>query len=912
MRHFLLIFLIFFPVFAFCYNKNFPGQKHLSDIINTDGTLKQNVNGSFDAKGFILWPGAGGKPVFKRTAEAKNLSNGWDNAASNGVKAPVSAIIVDGVNIYVAAGNVYKWNGSTWSVVGGGIYGGAYALAISGSNLYVGGQFTMAGNVAAKNIAMWNGTSWSALGTGMDSTVFSLAIFSNILYAGGSFITAGGIQAKYIARWNGSLWQPVGTGMNKDVRCLYPYGSDLYAGGIFTIAGSVSAKRIARWDGGTWSQLGTGMDSMVLSVSIHNGIVYAGGMFTTAGGVNALHVAQWNGTAWSKLAAGLNTGESYVSALVRDFDKIYVGYVRPSLTDGHTYSGIKVWNSGTNTWSSLGSLQDSLIDGYLNTLATYEFGNTIYAGGSLTKTGNTFALNIAKWSNGWSSLGSALNGDVAAIATNGNDIFLAGNFSSAGGLPADNIAKWNGSSWSGLGTNPMWGGFGGAYLRTVVVDGTDVYVGGEFSSIGGVATGNVAKWNGTSWSSLGTGTNAPVIALAVSNGNVYIGGFFNSAGGIPVNGLARWDGVSWSDMGAALPASPGIMSIVANGPDIYVGGYFTTAAGIAVNGIAKWNGTSWSALGAGLMGASPSVNALAFSGGNLYAAGYFTTSAALPQRHCVAKWDGSSWVMLGTGMNAPVLAISARGNEVFAGGYFTTADGNTTNYIARWNGTSWSALDSGVLGGYTTVGVAAIAATTSDLYVGGGFAIAGNKPAPSFSVYHNVTLPIICVDFNYRQRDKTILLSWTIARENNNDHFELQKSYDGVEFNSIAIIPSSGITSYEFTDNAYYQNNRSVYYRLKQVDRDGRFEFVCHTLKVAVRNTGTITAYPDPANSYIIVESKNINELQVTDISGKILMNRKVNDVRTILNLQHLANGTYIIRTVRNDGGIEIARFVKQ
>src|SRR5258705_538185 len=75
-----------------------------------------------------------------------------------------------------AANSIAKWDGSSWSALGSGLNGYAQALAVSGSDLYAGGNFTTAGGIAAKNIAKWDGSSWSALGLGMNDTVGALAV----------------------------------------------------------------------------------------------------------------------------------------------------------------------------------------------------------------------------------------------------------------------------------------------------------------------------------------------------------------------------------------------------------------------------------------------------------------------------------------------------------------------------------------------------------------------------------------------------------------------------------------------------------------------------------------------------------------------------------------------------------------
>ncbi|MEI6424987.1 MAG: hypothetical protein WCP55_22440, partial [Lentisphaerota bacterium] len=126
----------------------------------------------------------------------------------------------------------------------------------SSNNLYIGGNFTVAGDTLASKIAKWDGSSWSALGSGMNKTVYSLAFDSSgNLYAGGDFTTAGGISANYIAKWNGTTWSALGSGMSGGactVNSIAFNSGNLYAGGLFTNAGGVSANYIAKWNGSAW------------------------------------------------------------------------------------------------------------------------------------------------------------------------------------------------------------------------------------------------------------------------------------------------------------------------------------------------------------------------------------------------------------------------------------------------------------------------------------------------------------------------------------------------------------------------------------------------------------------------------------------------------------------------------------
>jgi hypothetical protein len=182
----------------------------------------------------------------------------------------------------------------------------------------------------------------------------------------------------------------------------------------------------------------------------------------------------------------------------------------------------------------------------------------------------------------------------------GPALYVGGDFVHAGGLLVNGIAKWKSGAWSALGIGLVgpYGGVGGPSAMAVFDEGAGprLFVAGGFTSAGGVAAYGIAKWDGSSWSAVGSGTQSGAMALSAfddgSGPALFAGGWMTLPGGSAC--LSKWDGSNWSLLAPPLDVNP-IRALVpfddGAGPTLFVSGVFTVSpAGDSY--LTKWGNPS--------------------------------------------------------------------------------------------------------------------------------------------------------------------------------------------------------------------------------------------------------------------------------------------------------------------------------
>lgn len=470
---------------------------------------------------------------------------------------------------------------------------------------YIAGDFTRVGSFSRDRLAhvLSDGTvgSWNPRANNM---VYALAISADgsRLYAGGSFTIIGGTSRNRLAAVNAAsgsvdpLWNP-NANNTVNALALSADGARLYVGGSFTAIDGTSRNRLAAVSaasGAVDASWDPNANNTVNAISANGTRIYVGGPFTSVGGTSRNNLAAVSATS---------------------------GAVDAS------------WNPNAN--------------GKVNVLALSADKSRLYAGGSFTSVGGTSRGRLAAidlvsgevdpvWKPG------TANSTVQAIAVSGQRVYLGGDFTTLKGASRSRLALVDGVT-GGLDAN--WTPTADTTVRALAlsVDGSHVYVGGEFTQIsgstsyrrlarlssvtgapddswrpnpgytifevevsdklvyaaGGGVGGNLVAFDATrplatgefTWRVQGDGDFQ---ALMLRGDKVYAGGHFDDIGGQVRNKLAAVDAATGALDSGWIPSIAGsqeigVWSITGtSGPRLYVGGDFVKVGTAAQQGFAQF------------------------------------------------------------------------------------------------------------------------------------------------------------------------------------------------------------------------------------------------------------------------------------------------------------------------------------
>lgn len=470
------------------------------------------------------------------------------------------------------------------------------------------------------------------------------------------------------------------------------------------------------------------------------------------------------------------------------------------------------------------------------------------------------------------------------------------------------IFKYDGTAWTEM-SNPVSGNGQNGQIKSIApVSGSDIYI------LSGKRT--IHHWNGSSWTDISSSlpnynsnenfdnrTLFKMIAFA-SNDVWVVGKFFNTSSGQSdfETYAVHYDGSSWTE--AVIPQSPKndlniaglVMEVDASSAsDIWIAtrGYIDSP-GMTQLGIWHYDGSNWTFDGE-IISAAGNVflrDVDVVSANDIWFAGYYSpaqgTLAAL-----YIHYDGANYTY--TNQPLPVndyqrYCIAELNNSNVWSGHQT--DGTDFTFF---DGTNWSTQ--------TTI----ITTTT-----GGGIRDMKRKSGCLWAVGYSgsnepmllenclTPLPVELSHFEAKQMDFSVSLKWATEAEINSHLFEIQKSKDGIIWETFEVVEAAGNSSapkeYEIFDyNPFIGQN---YYRLKIIDFDATYEFSkIVSIYFNKDNEEKLMIYPNPTTGIVFLkgDKREVSGLvRIYNMFGQVMFQKDMNGSPQ-LDLSFLNNGVYIL-----------------
>ncbi len=558
-------------------------------------------------------------------------------------------------------------------------------------------------------------------------------------YVIGSFTSVFGVPRAGIARLNsdGSLhpWNP---SVNASVNDIIFYNNTIYIGGTFSMVNSVTRNNICAIDtSGNLTSWIPNANSEVKVFKLFNGKLLVGGSFTNIGGQNRSRIAEldittgnattWNkdvnNTVWaietagSKIfvggdftgAGGSSTNRKRLACF--DYDKNTLTNFNVSadatvksilFTDGYLYVGGDFTTLNTSTQKFLSKLDTSGVgaltsfspgitstSGSVNTIVKVK--DYIVVGGYINRNSQygvlTYSTSGSYLADYTPKLSTSNSNQVYTISVYGDEVFIGGNFSSAGGILSQGLAAIDVVSGK-----PKIGDINkisSGTVNDIEVKDSLMYIAGSFSvSIGSNLAQAVAAYNMNSEKFVYLNiqvANPFVNAIKVDGNNLYLAGTFNTVNGLARQNFALFDLTSGNVAPLTVNCNGTMSQVEITGDTAWLVGYFTTVNGTSRNNLAAFNKNSgvlyaWNPI------ANNNVYCIQISGNSVYVGGSFTTIGGA-SRNRLAEIDRSTGLATSWNPNAnqSVSYLDLYNNTLYVGGSFTTIKSQAKNYFAAIN-----------------------------------------------------------------------------------------------------------------------------------------------------------------------------------------------------------------------------------
>jgi hypothetical protein len=902
-------------------NVDIAGGVNFGSASTINGTLSINSGGSINTNAPLY--GVGSTLKYNTGVDAYGRSLEW--SATSGQGAPYS-VQVSGNTIlnypntgsglfttnFSLAGNLTIDNGSAlYMDYGGGSKSGRLDVA---GNVLLNGNLSL-GNASGGDIKVggnWTRNSGSTLNTNGRAVFFTGS--GNSTIAGN-----GGETFPYMVneKTGGSIL------LGSNLTLTAPSGGN-----------ALTHKSTASIDLNSYNLTFSGPDNSNILADGACSIIGTGNVLITS---NTKNLTGQNTGSWTfgsnvvlKLQSGLNFGTN-LSTINGTLEINNGGYVsgdgRPTYGVGSTlkynssgsYGRDKEWLAGYSTGA--GVPYSVLISSgtTLDLGANSNFSSESWVRNELTVDG-TFDMSLTDQVEPVNVLGNVtFNGGTLKLSTTaGGDIKVGGNWTGTGTFVANSRAVFiNGTGNQTISRNDNF-----PYL---IIDKTS----GTLSIAGNITLNNKLTYSDGSISFSGGSIDASGASAEIefANSSAYTlptGLFSSNVNKLTVNGTG---GITLSEnvtVTNSLKLTSGVITLgsrnltLSGGLDASGNGssssYINTSgSGAFIRSISS-TGVDYK-FPVGLSSYAPiSVN---FTGGSITSSSL--ASRAVSGLHPNAT-DGAYirtnlyWEMNQTGMTNPQYNVSFTYPGVTNG---TGSNETESNLLpAKWSAsTGW--LSSGgcsICFTGTTMGTSSINTSTKTITWNG---VTGFSDFGGFGQGNGSPLPVELTSFSASCEEDVVTLSWSTASEQNSSHFDMEKSIDGEIWRVIGTVLAAGNSTqdinYSFIDDE--KSNGQNYYRLNQVDIDGKNEYFGPIQTNCVEKI-QFTTFPNPSDAsfQVILSSKELVgmcSLVISDATGKVIEQRTI-DVKEGINLfvfnQEFTPGIYFLNVTNGTKSTPILR----
>lgn len=538
------------------------------------------------------------------------------------------------------------------------------ALALDGTILYIGGSFsTINGqsrtNIAAIDTTTGNLTSFTVTPNG--GIVNALITDNQYLYIGGQFNTINGTARNGLARvdFSGNLdttWNPNPLFFEPSFPAritnfiIDTTNEILYPIGLYNSINAQSRSNISQIDISTGSSGNATSWTVTADGRVRDGVLIGSSVFIS-GGFTTINGELRNGIA------------------------------ELSITD----ATVSTTNFGLSTTND---------DYYATVDSLTHSGSIIYAAGMFTDTGNGPRQSVFAYD---TSTDSFLNwapqtAPATVIAESNGNIFVGGNANAINGEYRFGAAAFNSTTGEIAAWNPDLDSF--SSVQAIAVDETNnrILLGGDIYSIESTTVNNLVAVNDT------TGTFDPawlpepdytVYDLIISGSDIYVGGGFSTIDGQSRSGIARLNSDGSLDTGFTADVSGGLSTVetlVLNGSQLYLGGSFSTIQSQTRQNLALVSAIDGTLDGGFVANTDSTVTDMLLDNSRLYVVGSFTSiNSTTRNRVAAVAADTGSLQSFDPNANDTARSLAVYDSNLYIGGAFTTISGASAQGLVAYD-----------------------------------------------------------------------------------------------------------------------------------------------------------------------------------------------------------------------------------